>query len=89
METTGTETEREQERLNAYSKAFVPGAKMADGTPILDSGGYFTVKAWKAAIADYKGQREDFIKKYGHLLFSDKIGDYGLTTVEQKLVTGI
>ena len=87
----GTEAERKQQALQAYSTAFVVGAKLSDGTPILDNNGFITPIAWKQAIADYKGDRADFIKKYGYLVYQkDGVVDskYGLTTQEQKLITG-
>ncbi len=86
-----TAAERQAAQLQAYSSAFVPGATLKDGTPIIDSNGYATPAAWKQAIADYPGDRADFIKKYGYLLFA-KGGvvdsKYGLTAQEQKLITG-
>jgi len=87
-----TEAERRQQELQAYSSAFVPGAKLSDGTAIIDGSGFVTPVAWKQAIADYKGDRADFIKKYGYLIYQDKDGNidksYGLTPQEQKLITG-
>jgi hypothetical protein len=86
----GTEAERKASTLSSYEAAFVPGAKMADGTPVLDQNGYVTPVAWKAAIADYPGSRSDFIKEFGYLIYLDKgkpASSYGLTATEAKLIT--
>lgn len=87
----GTEAERKASGLSAYKSALVQGAYMGDGTPVLDPNGYITPVAWKAAIADYKGSRADFIKEYGYLLYMEN-GEpstaYGLTPTEMKILTG-
>lgn len=85
--------------LSAFSQAFTAGKKMADGTPTVDSNGYITPVAWKAAIADAPAEgltRADFIKQFGSMLYTTKDSNgadvvdnsYGLTTAEQKLITG-
>lgn len=84
----GTASERQAAQLQSYSAAFVPGATLKDGTPIIDSNGYINPSAWKQAIADYSGSRDDFIKKYGYLIYTPNFSKYGLTAPEQKLITG-
>lgn len=88
--------------LGQFAAAFVPGAKMADGTPTVDENGYITPAAWKAAIADAPKEaaaingsvtRADFIKQFGNQIYSDpKTGidarAYGLTPAEVKLING-
>lgn len=92
--TGGTENERKNSTLAAYEKRFVYGAKLPDGTPIVDDNGYITPKAFKAAIKDAPSEgvsRKDFIEQFGYLLYSDKKGissEYGLTAQEKKLITG-
>ncbi len=87
---TGTVSERVAAQLQQYASVFVPGARLPDGTPILDNNGYLNPTAFKQAIADYGGSRDDFIKKYGYLLFAPggvPDSQYGLTAVEKKLIT--
>lgn len=89
-----TEEERRIQAISEFSSAFVPGATMEDGTPILDESNFVTPIAWKAAIADAPLEgltRKSFIEQFGHLLYSKdgKIDpQYGLTPTEQKLLTG-
>lgn len=88
---TGTAAERAAAELQQYAKAFVPGATTSDGTPVIDNNGFVNPTVWKSAIGSYSGTRANFIKEFGHLLFSDANGissKYGLTPTEQKLVTG-
>lgn len=90
----GTESEREATKLSLFSTAFESGRPMADGTPIKDTNGFITPKAWKAAIADATGRgigRDKFISTFGNQLFTS--GDtvpssYGLTPKEQELIFG-
>ena len=92
---TGTESERTATTLSHYANVFVPGAKMSDGTPIIDSNGYITPLAWQSAINDALSNsisRADFIKQFGYLLYIDpKTGtvssNYGLTPNEALLIT--
>lgn len=87
---TGTATERQAAQLQQYAAAFVPGAKLANGIPVLDNRGFLTPEAFKAAVADFP-DRGAFIQKYGYLLYSNGTAvdpKYGLTPVEQKLVLG-
>lgn len=93
---TRTQAERAATALSQFASAFVPGAKMSDGTPTVDENGYITPSAFKAAIADAPAEgitRADFIKQFGSMLYSDpKTGingrAYGLTPAEIKLITG-
>lgn len=79
----------------AFAEAFVPGATLGDGTPVLDVNGYITPQAWKAAISEAPGlgiDRTEFIKTYGNQIWGGEDGyvpsSYGLTPVEQKLIKG-
>lgn len=78
----------------AYSAAFVPGAKMADGTPVIDNNGFLTPAAFKAAAADAPANgmtRSQFITNFGYLIYAPKgvpSAAYGLTPAEGKLLTG-
>ena len=94
-----TEAERLSANISQYSSAFVAGAKLSNGTPILDNNGFITPVAWKSAIAEAPSKgitRQDFIKQFGYLLYREKDskGDivvssaYGLTPQEQKLING-
>ena len=81
--------------LSSFASAFVPGAKLADGTPVLDVNGYITPSAWREAIAEAPAlgiDRVEFIKTYGNQLWGGEDGfvpsSYGLTPVEQKLIMG-
>ncbi len=91
----GTAAERLASALARYSSTFVPGAKLDDGTPILDYNNKMTPLAWQEAIHDapvYGLSRENFIKQFGYLLYADKNGispSYGLTPNEQKLISGV
>lgn len=91
---TGTEAERAAASVARYSSAFVPGARTADGTPIIDTNGYLTPAAFKSAIADAPANglsREDFLKAFGYLLYTSGGAidpKYGLTAAEQKIVVG-
>lgn len=91
---TGTAAERASQSISNYSSKFVPGATLANGTPIIDQNGYITPAAFKAAIADAPANglsREDFLKAFGYLLYAP--GNvvspaYGITPAEQKIVVG-
>jgi hypothetical protein len=89
-----TVQERQAHAVSQFSDAFVPGATLDDGTPLLDANGFVTPAAWKAAIKDAPSEgltREAFIEAFGHLLYSKsgKIDpSYGLTGKEQKSLTG-
>lgn len=96
---TGTAAERAQQALSNFAAAFVPGAKMADGTPTVDTSGYITPAAWKAAISDAPSEsltREQFITQFGSQIFTQTAKDgtvtipdsYGLTPQEKKLILG-
>lgn len=91
----GTAGERSANALSQFASAFVPGAKMADGSAVIDPSGYITPKAWKAAIADAPAEglsRKDFIEQFGSQLYAPKDGvpdsSYGLTPSEIKIITG-
>lgn len=87
-------SERTASSLANFGKVFVPGAKMADGTPLVDTNGYITPIAWKAAIADAPAEgltRTQFIKEFGSQLYTkdgSSFPGYGLTPQEEKLITG-
>lgn len=88
---TGTAAERAQQELADYGSTFVPGATLSSGDAVIDDNGYITPSAWKEAIASYSGSRADFIKQFGYLLYNDGKSipsSYGLTAVEQKIITG-
>lgn len=77
--------------VSKFSSAFVPGAKLPDGTPVLDANGFITPVAFKAAVADAPAEgltRQQFIQNFGYLLYGQDLSSYGLTPAEQKLVTG-
>ena len=83
--------ERNQLELGDYASRFVPGAKLSDGTPVIDNNGFLTPVAWKSAISSAKVSRDTFIKKFGYLLFAPKgtvDARYGLTPQEQTLISG-
>lgn len=89
-----TVTERQTASLAKFSNAFVAGAKLKDGTPIIDNSGYVNPMAWKQAIQDAPREninRATFIKEFGHLLSVDDNGvpspAYGLTPADIKLIT--
>lgn len=90
----GTLAERQANAVSQFSSAFVPGATMPNGIPTLDSDGYITPEAWKAAINDAPGEglsREEFIKAFGAQIATPdgKVSTkYGLTPTEIKLITG-
>lgn len=90
--TPKTLVERQATVLSQFSSAFTPGAKLKDGTPVIDASGYITPKAWKAAIQDAPAEgltRAQFIKEFGHLLYADANGvsaSYGITPAEKKLI---
>lgn len=85
------------EALGQYGATFIPGAKMADGTPtVYNQGGtnYINPNAFKAAITDAAQNnvtRKAFIAEFGSQLATDSKGQplpaYGLTPTEIKLVT--
>lgn len=87
-----TLVERQATVLSQFSNAFTPGAKLKDGTPVIDQSGFITPKAWKAAIQDAPAEgltRAQFIKEFGHLLYADANGvsaSYGITPSEKKLI---
>lgn len=92
--TKQTIAEKTSSALGNYTAAFVPGAKLPDGSAIIDQNGFVTPIAWKAAIADAPSEglsRTDFIKTFGHLLYgANGVVDpkYGLTASEIKLING-
>lgn len=90
-----TQAEKLASAIARYSSAFTAGAKLKDGTPIIDDNGFITPVAWKKAAADAPAEeisRADFIKNFGYLLYTEngKVSPaYGLTNAEQKLLTGV
>lgn len=90
--TPATAAERQTASVANFTAAFVPGAKLPDGTPVIDQNGFITPVAWKQAVADAPAEgisRTDFIKQFGYLLYSTNgviDPSYGLTAVEQKLI---
>ena len=89
-----TLAERTANAISNFSAAFVPGATMGDGTPVVDANGFVTPIAWKAAIADAPKEgltRAQFIKEFGNYLYQDNgelAKSYGLTPQEIKLING-
>ncbi len=90
----GTIGERKAQAISEFSTAFVPGATLPSGIPVLDSDGFMTPEAWKAAITDAPAEgltREEFIEEFGYLITTPdgKVSPkYGLTPIEIKLITG-
>jgi hypothetical protein len=89
--TPKTLEERKAVTLQAYQSKLVAGAMYGD-TPVFDPNGYMTPKVWNAAISSGEIGREDFIKNFGHLIYTDKNGvpdkQYKLTPKEQALISG-
>lgn len=90
-----TEGERVAQKLGTYAQAFQPGARLPDGTAVVDSNGYITPVAWKQAITDATTQgisRKDFITQYGPQIYTLPDGTipstYGITNAEKKLIAG-
>lgn len=92
-EKAGTLEERQAGAIASYAAAFVPGASIGDGIPVMVNG-KLSYEAWKQAIADAPSEgltREAFIKAFGHLLATedgDIPAEYGLTAKEKVLVLG-
>lgn len=87
----GTETERVTAAVAAFEAKIVPGAKLADGTAILDANEKITPAAWKALIKgapEYGMTRAKFIEEFGYLIPDRNISDYGLTVPEADIVLG-
>lgn len=98
----GTESERRIEAVSGFSSAFVPGATLSDGTPIIQTDGFISPRAWKEAIKDAPNEgldRKDFIEEFGFLIkitnkkgktlkTSEITAKYGLTEKEIRLITG-
>lgn len=89
-----TVDERQAAALARFSSAFVNGATLKNGTPVLDNNGFATPLAWRQAIADAPAEglsRDAFIKQFGYLLYSEGgniSSAYGLTPAEQKIING-
>ncbi len=89
-----TGPEKVSQAISQFSSAFVPGAKLPDGTPLIDQNGFITPVAWKQAIADAPAEgltRQEFIKEFGSQLYSDNgkvSSSYGLTPAEIKIING-
>lgn len=90
---SGTEADRTQSAIAAGQSNFVLGAKLPDGTPIIDSSGYATPTAWKQLIAQAPANgltRQQFIDNYSQYIYT-KNGEisaaYGLTPAEVKKIT--
>ena len=87
-----TEGERVTAATSNFSQAFVPGAKLPSGIPVLDSEGFLTPEAFKAAIADAPSEglsRSQFLTQFGYLLVGmdgTVSTKYGLTPTEIKLI---
>ena len=92
--TKPTVAEKKASVIDNYTNAFIPGATLKDGTPIVDDNGFITPSAFKKAIAEAPSKglnRAEFIKEFGSKIYIDngKIPkEYGLTPVEQKLIIG-
>lgn len=85
-----TAAEVKQENMNKVRTLFSPGYTLPDsqGVPFVDANGYATPQGWKTALAASGMSRQDFIKNFGDLVFRGNMQAYGLTPVEQKLITG-
>ncbi len=93
-DTGGTLTERTQHALSVAQEEIVPGAKLPDGTPVIDANGFITPKALKAyllAAQKHGVSREDFLKQFASMIYSEGgvvSKEYGLSPSEIKAVTG-
>jgi hypothetical protein len=91
---TGTEADRTAGAIARYSGAFVPGATLPTGVPVLDTNGKLTPEAFNSALADAPAEgitRDAFIKQFGYLITTGdgKVSPkYNLSPTEQRLVTG-
>lgn len=88
---TVSQEDKKTNAITKFAKAFVPGAFLPGGVPVIDSNGYITPTAWKAAIAEAPSEgitRAEFIKSFGSQAFPGNLAAYGITPVEQKLITG-
>lgn len=86
-----TTDEKKAVAVSNFSKAFVPGARMGDGTTILGPDGYMDPKAFKAAIADAPNEgltRAHFLEEFGNFINPQNAKEYGLTAAEEKKITG-
>lgn len=86
-----TLAERNALAISKYSSSFAPGHYLPNGIPTIDSEGYITPEAWRAAIAEAPSKgltREEFIKQFGYKITTQgQVSDkYGLTPVEKKLL---
>lgn len=93
---SGTEADRTQASITAGQSNFTPGAKLPDGTPVIDDHGYATPAAWKTLIASAPANgltRQQFIDNYGQYIYIGKDGvispAYGLTGAEMKKISTI
>lgn len=90
---SGTAADRLQSSISAGQSNFVSGAKLPDGTPIIDSSGYATPLAWKQLIAQAPANgltRQQFIDNYSQYIYTKKgevSAAYGLTPAEVKKIT--
>lgn len=84
----GTAAERASVAFTKFQAAFVPGAKLPNGIPVLDAEGYLTPEAFKSAIADASSlglSREQFLQQFGYLMVTADgtiSPNYGLTPAE-------
>ena len=85
-----TVDERNASAISQFSSKFVAGAKLSNGVPVLDSEGFLTPEAFKAAIKDAPSvglSREKFLAEFGsYLVGADGTvsSKYGLTPKEMK-----
>lgn len=91
----GTAGERALHSLAEYSASFAPNNYLEDGiTPTIDSDGFITPEAWRAAIDEAPSRgitREQFILQFGAKIINQGGGisdKYGLTPVEKKMLLG-
>ena len=88
-----TLAERSAAALAEYSDSFTSDNYLPNGIPTIDSEGFITPEAWRAAIAEAPSKgltRADFIKQFGYMITTQGqvSPKYGLTPVEMKLLLG-
>lgn len=97
---TPTAADATSAALASYTKAFTSGSTYTDPQTgnveqTVDSNGYITPNAWRAAVADAPAQgltAADLISEFGSMLYAPNgvpSPAYGLTGAQAKLITGI
>lgn len=68
---TMTDAQTKTSGLNAFGSTFVPGQKLSDGTPVLDTNGFLTTGALKQAMKAAPTKKitsDDLLNEYSYLL---------------------